>query len=43
MLIGAAIGVSAALAMGAGIGIMSGGLVLGTLCGALLYLVGQML
>ena len=42
MLIGAAIGVSAALAMGAGIGIISGGLVLGTLCGALLYLVGQM-
>lgn len=42
MLLGALIGVSAAFSMGAGIGIITGGLILGTFCGAILYLVSQM-
>ena len=42
MLIGAVIGVSVTFSLGAGIGIMSGALILGKLCGALLYLVSRM-
>ena len=43
MLIGAAIGVLGTFSMGAGIGIITGGLVLGTFCGAMLYLLSEMI